>query len=43
MSLDLTAQEVDDIWMEAEQHCPPATSIDRLETIRHCFPSRMRA
>lgn len=34
MSLDLTAQEVAAIWMEAEQHCPPATSIDRLETIR---------
>ena len=34
MSLDLTAQEVDEIWMEAEQQCPPVTSIDRLETIR---------
>lgn len=34
MSLDLTAQDVDQIWMEAEQRCPPATSIDRLETIR---------
>jgi AraC-like DNA-binding protein len=33
MSLDLTAQEVDEIWMEAEEQCPPATSIDRLETI----------
>jgi AraC-like DNA-binding protein len=33
MSLDLTAQEVDEIWMEAEQQCPPVTSIDRLETI----------
>ena len=33
MSLDLTSQEVDAIWAETEQHCPPATSIDRLETI----------
>lgn len=33
MSLDLTEQEVDEIWMEAEQHCLPVTSIDRLETI----------
>jgi AraC-like DNA-binding protein len=40
MSLDLTAQEVDAIWTEAEQHCPPATSIDRLETIRP-MPSRL--
>jgi AraC-like DNA-binding protein len=40
MSLDLTAQEVDVIWAEAEQHCPPATSIDRLETIR-TMPSQL--
>ncbi len=40
MGFDLTAQEVDEIWMEAEQHCPPATSIDRLETIR-TVPSRL--
>lgn len=33
MGFDLTTQEVDAIWLEAEQHCPPATSIDRLETI----------
>jgi AraC-like DNA-binding protein len=33
MSLDLTAQEFDELWMEAEEHCPPATSIDRVETI----------
>lgn len=33
MSLDLTAQEVNAIWIEAEQQCPPATSIDCLETI----------
>ncbi len=33
MSLDLSAQEVDEIWLEAEQQCPPVTSIDRLETI----------
>jgi len=40
MSLDLTAQEVNAIWTEAEQHCPPATSIDRLEAI--CtVPSRL--
>jgi AraC-like DNA-binding protein len=40
MSLDLTAQEVDEIWMEAEQQCPPVTSIDRLETICS-VPSRL--
>ncbi|MCU0565698.1 MAG: AraC family transcriptional regulator [Oculatellaceae cyanobacterium Prado106] len=40
MSLDLTAQDVDAIWMEAEQHCPPATSSDRLETIR-TVPSQL--
>jgi AraC-like DNA-binding protein len=40
MSLDLTIQEIDEIWMEAEQHCPPAVSIDRLETI-HPIPSRL--
>jgi AraC-like DNA-binding protein len=34
MSLDLTAQEFDEIWMEAEQQWTPVTSIDRLETIR---------
>jgi AraC-like DNA-binding protein len=38
MSLDLTAQEVDEIWLEAEQQCPPVTSIDRLETL-HSIPS----
>jgi len=38
MSLDLTAQEVDEIWMESEQQCPPATSIDRLETVRTVPP-----
>jgi len=40
MSFDLTAQDVDEIWMEAEQHCSPATSIDRLETI-HTMPSQL--
>jgi AraC-like DNA-binding protein len=40
MSLDLTAQEVDAIWMEAEQHCSPVTSIDRLETMR-TMPSQL--
>ncbi|NEQ20627.1 MAG: helix-turn-helix transcriptional regulator [Microcoleus sp. SIO2G3] len=40
MSLDLTTQDVDEIWMEAEQRCPPATSIDRLETI-HTVPSQL--
>jgi AraC-like DNA-binding protein len=40
MSLDLTAQEVDATWQEAEQHSPPATSIDRLETI-HTVPSQL--
>jgi AraC-like DNA-binding protein len=38
MSLNLTAQEENEIWMEAEQHCPPVVSIDRLETI-HSVPS----
>jgi AraC-like DNA-binding protein len=38
MSLDLTIQEINAIWTEAEQHCPPASSIDRLETI-HSIPS----
>ncbi|PSN12601.1 hypothetical protein C7293_19420 [filamentous cyanobacterium CCT1] len=40
MSLNLTAQETDAIWIEAEQRCPPATSIDRLETIS-TIPSRL--
>ncbi len=40
MSLDLTAQEVDEIWTEAEQHRPPAISIDRLESI-HTVPSQL--
>lgn len=40
MSLDPTAQEISELWMEAEQHCPPATSIDRLETI-HSMPSAL--
>jgi hypothetical protein len=40
MSLELTAQEVATIWAEAEQHCPPATSIDRLETI-YTVPSQL--
>jgi AraC-like DNA-binding protein len=33
MSRYLTAHEYDEIWLEVEQHCPPATSIDRAETI----------
>jgi len=33
MSLDLTDHELDEIWTEAGQHYPPATSIDRVETI----------
>lgn len=33
MGLDLTAQEIEEIWVEAEQQCPPVTSIERLETI----------
>jgi len=40
MSLDLTVQDVDELWMEAKQHRPPATSIDRLETI-HTVPSQL--
>lgn len=33
MGLELTTQEISSIWQEAEQQCPPATSIDRLETL----------
>ncbi|WP_051038425.1 hypothetical protein [Gloeocapsa sp. PCC 7428] len=33
MSLELTEQAEAEIWAEAEQHCPPANSSDRLETI----------
>ena len=33
MSLDLTTHDVDEIWAEAEQHCPPVPSSDRIETI----------
>ena len=33
MSLDLTLQEADEISAEAEQYCPPTTSIDHIETI----------
>ena len=33
MSLDLTVQEVDEIFAEAEQYCPPATSVDHIEII----------
>lgn len=33
MGLDLTAQEIKEIWVEAEQQCSPVTSIDGLETI----------
>ena len=38
MSLDLTAREVDTLCAEAEQHCPPTTSPDGLETI-YSLPS----
>ena len=33
MSLDLTLQEADELYAEAEQHCPPATSADHMEII----------
>ena len=33
MSLYLTAQEDAEIWAEAQQHCPPVTSSDSLETV----------
>ena len=33
MSLDLTIQEAEEIYAEAEQYCPPVTSIDHVETI----------
>ncbi len=36
--VDLTTQEVNAIWQAAEQQCPPAISIDRLEAI-HTVPS----
>ena len=29
----MTIQEAEEIYAEAEQHCPPITSIDHLETI----------
>lgn len=40
MSLDLTIRDVDELWMEARQHCPSATLIDHLETIR-TVPSQL--
>ncbi|MBE7384260.1 MAG: helix-turn-helix transcriptional regulator [Leptolyngbya sp. SIO1E4] len=40
MSLDLTATEFDNIYAEAEHHCPPATSADDLETI-YTMPSQL--
>ena len=40
MSLDLTAAEFDDVHAEAEQHCPPVTSADGVESI-HILPSRL--
>ena len=40
MSLDLTIQEADEIYAEAEQHCPPVTSIDQVETI-YTVPSKL--
>ena len=33
MSLDLTTDEIDAIWTEAERYCPPVTSSDRLEIL----------
>ena len=33
MSLDLTIQDAEEIYAEAEQQCPPVTSIDHVETI----------
>lgn len=33
MSLDLTIQDAKEIYAEAEQQCPPVTSIDHVETI----------
>ena len=33
MSLDLTVQEADELYAEAEQQCPPATSADHMEMI----------
>ena len=33
MSLDLTTHDIEAIYAEAEQHCPPVISADRVETI----------
>ncbi|MEO0767842.1 MAG: AraC family transcriptional regulator [Cyanobacteria bacterium J06649_4] len=33
MSFELTTQDIDDLWTEAEQRCPPAISSDGVETI----------
>ena len=33
MSLDLTTHDIDAIYVEAEQHCPPVMSSDQVETI----------
>ena len=40
MGLDLTTQQVNALWQAAEQRYPPATSIDRLETI-YTVPSAL--
>ena len=40
MSLDLTIQEADEIFAEAEQHCPLETLIDHVETI-FTVPSKL--
>ncbi|ESA35150.1 transcriptional family [Leptolyngbya sp. Heron Island J] len=33
MSLDLTIQEAEQLYAEAQQHCPPVTSVDQIEII----------
>jgi AraC-like DNA-binding protein len=38
--VELTSQVIDALWAEAEQYCPPATSIDRLETV-YSMPSQL--
>lgn len=40
MSLDLTDAELDEIYAEAEQHCPPVSSADGLESI-HTLPTQL--
>jgi AraC-like DNA-binding protein len=40
MSLELTAQAEEELWLETQHQCPPATSLDRVETI-YTVPSAL--